>query len=75
MNDDGLDARICSTEIVNCKSKQEKGVRESCYKCTKKWMTKILSCYNGTYIVVLGKTAEPRFKRIVSGNTEYFKDK
>lgn len=75
MNDDGFDARICSTEIVHCKSKQEKGVRESCYKCTKKWMTKILSCYNGTYIVVLGKTAEPRFKRIVSGNTEFFKDK
>ncbi|MFN2927496.1 uracil-DNA glycosylase family protein [Lachnospiraceae bacterium YH-ros2228] len=73
--DDSLDASICATEIVHCKSKKEIGVRESCYKCTKKWMTKVLSNYKGTYIVVLGKTAEPRFKRIVSGNAEYFKNK
>lgn len=38
-------------------------------------MTRVLSNYKGTYIVVLGKTAEPRFKRIVSGNAEYFKNK
>lgn len=75
LNDGSLDASICATEIVHCKSKKETGVRESCYKCTKKWMTKVLSCYAGTYIVVLGKTAEPRFQRIVSANTEYFKNK
>lgn len=75
LNDDSLDASICATEIVHCKSKNEIGVRESCYECTKKWMTKVLSNYKGTYIVVLGKQAELSFKRIVSGNAEYFKNK
>ncbi len=75
LSDDSLDDSICSTEIVHCKSKKEKGVPEACQKCSDKWMIRILSCFKGTYIVVLGKTAEPRFKRIVSNNNEYFKYK
>lgn len=75
LSDDSLDDDICVTEIVHCKSKKEKGVPESCKKCSEKWMLQILSSFKGTYIVVLGKTAEPRFNRIVADNYEYFENK
>ena len=75
LDDNSLDASICSTEIVHCKSKKENGVPESCGKCVEKWMVHVLSMFNGTYIVILGKTAEPRFKKIVSSNYQLFKDK
>lgn len=75
LTDNSIDSSICSTEIVHCKSKKEKGVHESCVKCADKWMFGILSRFKGNYIVVLGKTAEPRFKKIVSSNCEFFKNK
>ena len=75
LSDDSLDASICATEIVHCKSKKEKGVSESCDKCVEKWMTQVLSIFKGTYIVVLGKPAELRFRKIASANNEYVKGK
>lgn len=75
LSDDSLDSSICSTEIVHCKSKNEEGVQEACRKCSEKWMLQVLSSFKGTYIVVLGKKAEPRFKKIVSDNKEHLKNK
>ena len=48
---------VASTEIVHCKSTNEIGVNESCGKCFTLWTKKILSRFNGKYIVLVGKFA------------------
>lgn len=59
---------VASTEIVHCKSTNEIGVNESCGKCFSLWTEKILSRFNGKYIVLVGKFACDRaseIKRII----------
>ncbi|MBE7084203.1 MAG: hypothetical protein E7373_06365 [Clostridiales bacterium] len=59
---------VASTEIVHCKSTNEIGVNESCGKCFTLWTKKILSRFNGKYIVLVGKFACDRdfeIKRII----------
>ena len=62
---------VASTEIVHCKSTNEIGVNESCDKCFSLWTKKILSRFNGKYIVLVGKFALERYLEI----KEIIKDK
>ena len=57
-DDPQLPEKICITEIVHCKSKHERGVREACNYCSQKWFDQILGGFKGDYIVVLGTFAK-----------------
>lgn len=62
LNNPNLEKNICLTEIVHCKSPREIGFPEACNKCVEKWMDKVLTEFNGKYIVVFSKAAQERFK-------------
>ena len=59
VNDEALPDKICITEVVHCKSRGERGVKECCDYCAGKWLNEILSEFNGQYIILLGKRVEP----------------
>lgn len=57
-DDKSLPNKICITEVVHCKSKQECGVREACTLCAEKWFSKVLNEFHGKYVVLLGVFAQ-----------------
>ncbi len=56
--------KISITEIVHCKSKSEFGVYECMNYCADKWLKKVLSAFNGNYIVLVGKVAQNFYGKI-----------
>lgn len=64
-DDSMLKKRICCTNIVHCKSPKQKGVKESCKKCSEKWLAKVLQEFHGEYIVVLGAVAQTKFEKYI----------
>ncbi len=47
--------KIALTEIVHCKSHSDKEISRICKAyCVEKWLQKILSLFNGKYIVIVG---------------------
>ncbi len=65
---DEIHKHIVVTEAVHCKSKSEYGVKECACLCVRKWLDKVLSEYNGKYIVVVGSTAKAcMFAREIQG--------
>jgi len=58
VNDKALASNICITEVVHCKSRSERGVPECCDYCADKWLNRILSEFNGHFIILLGTKAK-----------------
>ncbi len=56
---DEIHKHIVVTEAVHCKSKSEYGVKECACLCVRKWLDKVLSEYNGKYIVVVVAPQKP----------------
>ena len=57
-SDEELPKKICITEVVHCKSVNEKGVTECCDHCADKWLGKVLAEFQGQYIILLGSRAK-----------------
>ena len=56
--------KIAITEIVHCKSQKELGVYECMNYCAEKWLKKVLSVYNGKYIVLVGKVSQNYYEKV-----------
>ena len=59
-----LDEHIVSTEIVHAKSKGQKGVPQCIEIEFDKWMSRIISLFNGSVIVVVGGKAGEYLQKI-----------
>ena len=64
-NEDMILSKIALTEIVHCKSHSDKEISRICKAhCVQKWLEKILSLFNGKYIVIVGGKAKAYEKLI-----------
>ena len=58
-NKDSILNKIALTEIVHCKSHSDKEISRICKThCVEKWLKKVLSVFNGKYIVIVGGKAK-----------------
>ena len=64
-SEDIILSKIALTEIVHCKSHSDKEISRICKThCVKKWLEKVLSLFNGKYIVIVGGKAKAYEKLI-----------
>ncbi len=49
------------TEVVHCKSKQERGVADALHECTNRYLARILAASGAKVVVVLGNVANEAF--------------
>lgn len=57
-DDPSLPNKICITEVVHCKSKNECGVQEACTLCAEKWLSKVMDEFCGNKVVLMGAFAQ-----------------
>jgi len=63
------------TEVVKCKSKAEKGVREASARCIETWMDKVMEVSPAKLIVIIGAAARDNFAHNIPGiGTEFGAD-
>lgn len=59
-----LGKNVAITEIVHCKSRDEKGVKEARQECAETWLDHVISVSDATVLVILGDHAQLAFSNL-----------